>query len=176
MSDVNRRIVLASRPEGEPTPGNFQLETAPVPSIGPGQVLLRTRWLSLDPYMRGRMSAAKSYATPVEVGDVMEGGTVSEVVASENPDFSTGAFVEPITAWEPPHRLAFSVQSTPPPMDELSFREVTPPHLEGFFVSRRGEFRLEPLPAGIGHGAAAASTASASITSAASRNCGRGPA
>ena len=100
MSDVNRRIVLASRPEGEPTPGNFRLETAPVPSIGPGQVLLRTRWLSLDPYMRGRMSAAKSYATPVEVGDVMEGGTVSEVVASENPDFSTGAFVLSHSGWQ----------------------------------------------------------------------------
>ncbi|WP_046866088.1 NADP-dependent oxidoreductase [Microvirga massiliensis] len=100
MSDVNRRIVLASRPEGEPTPGNFRLETAPVPSIGPGQVLLRTRWLSLDPYMRGRMSAAKSYATPVEVGDVMEGGTVSEVVASENPDFSIGALVLSHSGWQ----------------------------------------------------------------------------
>jgi NADPH-dependent curcumin reductase CurA len=100
MSDVNRRIVLASRPEGEPTPGNFRLEMAPVPSIGPGQVLLRTRWLSLDPYMRGRMSAAKSYATPVEVGDVMEGGTVSEVAASENPDFSIGALVLSHSGWQ----------------------------------------------------------------------------
>ena len=83
---LNRRVVLASRPEGEPTPANFRLETAPVPQPGPGQVLLRTIWLSLDPYMRGRMSAARSYARPVEIGQVMEGGTVSEVVASRHPE------------------------------------------------------------------------------------------
>jgi NADPH-dependent curcumin reductase len=100
MNDVNRRIVLASRPEGEPTPENFRLETVPVPTIGPGQVLLRTRWLSLDPYMRGRMSAAKSYAKPVEIGDVMEAGTVSEIVASENPGFSVGDIVLSHSGWQ----------------------------------------------------------------------------
>jgi NADPH-dependent curcumin reductase CurA len=100
MNDVNRRIVLASRPEGEPTPENFRLETVPVPTIGPGQVLLRTHWLSLDPYMRGRMSAAKSYAKPVEIGDVMEAGTVSEIVASENPGFSVGDIVLSHSGWQ----------------------------------------------------------------------------
>ena len=69
MTDINRRIVLASRPHGEPQAGDFRLETVPVPEPGPGQVLLRTLWLSLDPYMRGRMSDAKSYAKPVEIGE-----------------------------------------------------------------------------------------------------------
>ena len=96
----NRRIVLASRPEGEPTRGNFRLETGPVPRPGPDQVLLRTLWLSLDPYMRGRMSAARSYAKPVEVGDVMVGGTVSEVIESHHPQFRAGDIVEGYTGWQ----------------------------------------------------------------------------
>ena len=79
-----QRIVLASRPVGEPKPENFRLEEVPVPTRGPGEVLLRTIWLSLDPYMRGRMSDAPSYAPPVQIGHVMEGGTVSEVVASKH--------------------------------------------------------------------------------------------
>jgi NADPH-dependent curcumin reductase CurA len=83
---MNRRIVLASRPHGEPRPENFRLEEVPVPQPGPGQVLLRTRWLSLDPYMRGRMSDAKSYAAPVEIGAPITAETVGEVVASNHPD------------------------------------------------------------------------------------------
>ena len=82
MTESAQRIVLASRPFGEPTLDNFRLEKHPVLQPGPGQMLLRTLWLSLDPYMRGRMSDAPSYAKPVGIGDVMEGGTVSEVVAS----------------------------------------------------------------------------------------------
>ena len=70
---------------GEPKPTDFRLESAPVPEPGPGQVLLRTLWLSLDPYMRGRMSDAKSYAKPVGIGEVMTGGTVGEVVRSNAP-------------------------------------------------------------------------------------------
>ena len=65
---INRRIVLAQRPQGEPTAADFRLEKEPVPAAGPGQLLLRTRYLSLDPYMRGRMSDAPSYAEPVAVG------------------------------------------------------------------------------------------------------------
>ncbi|ANY83833.1 NADP-dependent oxidoreductase (plasmid) [Microvirga ossetica] len=95
-----RRIVLAARPEGEPTPDHFRLETAPVPEPGPGQVLIRVLWLSLDPYMRGRMSAAKSYAKPVEIGEVMEGGTVGEVVASNHPDYAPGDFVLSHSGWQ----------------------------------------------------------------------------
>jgi NADPH-dependent curcumin reductase len=82
MTETAERIVLASRPVGEPTLGNFRLEEFPIPQPGPGQMQLRTLWLSLDPYMRGRMSDAPSYAKPVGIGEVMEGGTVSEVVAS----------------------------------------------------------------------------------------------
>src|SRR5207245_6998780 len=81
------RIVLASRPVGEPKPSDFRLEDCPVPTPGAGEVLLRTIWLSLDPYMRGRMSDGPSYAQPVPINGVMEGGTVSEVVASNNPSF-----------------------------------------------------------------------------------------
>ena len=72
-------FVLASRPVGEPKPTDFRLEEFPVPQPGAGQMLLRTKWLSLDPYMRGRMSDAPSYAKPVGIDEVMEGGTVSEV-------------------------------------------------------------------------------------------------
>jgi NADPH-dependent curcumin reductase CurA len=79
MTKIIHRIVLASRPIGEPTLDNFRSEELPVPQPEPGQMLLRTLWLSLDPYMRGRMSDAPSYAKPVGIGYVMEGGTVSEV-------------------------------------------------------------------------------------------------
>ena len=90
MTETAARIVLASRPVGEPTSDNFRLEEFPIQQPGPGQMLLRTLWLSLDPYMRGRMSDAPSYAKPVGIGDVMEGGTVSEVVASNVPRFVKG--------------------------------------------------------------------------------------
>lgn len=97
---ANRRIILARRPVGEPRPEDFRLEEVPPPAAGPGQVLLRTLWLSLDPYMRGRMSDAPSYAPPVELGAVMVGGTVSEVVESRAPGFAPGALVEGRTGWQ----------------------------------------------------------------------------
>src|SRR4051794_2915863 len=78
MSQPAKRVVLASRPVGEPKQTDFRIEEGAVPTPGEGQVLLRTIWLSLDPYMRGRMSDGPSYATPVPIGGVMEGGTVSE--------------------------------------------------------------------------------------------------
>jgi NADPH-dependent curcumin reductase CurA len=81
----NRQILLAARPLGEPTPDDFRLVEAEVPEPGPGQMLLRTVYLSLDPYMRGRMNAGPSYAKAVEVNEVMEGGTASEVVRSNLP-------------------------------------------------------------------------------------------
>ena len=106
----NRRIRLASRPHGEPTDENFLHDTVEVPSPGPGQVLLRTRYVSLDPYVRGRMSDAKSYAAPMEVGDVIVGGTVSEVVDSAAEGFSVGDTVLSYGGWqeyslEPAERL-----------------------------------------------------------------------
>ena len=97
---VNRRIVLASRPKGMPITDNFKLETVPVPQPGDGEVLLHTRFLSLDPYMRGRMNAGKSYAQGVELGEVMVGGTVSEVVSSRNPAFAKGDLVTAYSGWQ----------------------------------------------------------------------------
>lgn len=95
----NRRIVLASRPEGEPKPENFRLEIGPVPVPGAGQLLLRTLWLSLDPYMRGRMNATKSYAKAVEIGGVMEGGTVCVVESSNHDAYRPGDIVLASAGW-----------------------------------------------------------------------------
>ena len=100
MAETARRIVLAFRPVGEPKSSDFRLEEFPVPQPAPGEVLLRTKWLSLDPYMRGRMSDAPSYAKPVGIGEVMEGGTVSEVTASNNDRFARGDIVLGHTGWQ----------------------------------------------------------------------------
>ena len=100
MTQQNRRVVLASRPVGEPKDSDFRLESAAVPEPGPGQVLARTLWLSLDPYMRGRMSDAKSYAKPVGIGEVMTGGTVAEVERSNDPKFAPGDLVLGMGGWQ----------------------------------------------------------------------------
>lgn len=97
---MNHQIRLKSRPAGEPTLANFEAADGPVPEPGDGEVLRRTIYLSLDPYMRGRMSDAASYATPVKIGDVMGGHTVSQVVESRNPDFSKGEFVTGYDGWQ----------------------------------------------------------------------------
>ncbi len=97
---VNRQILLKSRPEGAPGLDNFQLTEGPIPAPGEGEVLMRTLYLSLDPYMRGRMSAAKSYAKPAAVGQPMVGGTVGEVVASRNPKFAVGDVVLGYGGWQ----------------------------------------------------------------------------
>ena len=96
----NRQIQLAARPVGAPTAADFKLVTTPVPSAGPGEVLLRTVYLSLDPYMRGRMSDAASYAEPVALGTPMVAGTVSRVEASNNPKFAVGDWVLAYTGWQ----------------------------------------------------------------------------
>ena len=96
----NVRIVLAARPRGEPTSADFRVEHVPLPVPGEGQVLLRNRYLSLDPYMRGRMNAGRSYAKPVEIGEVMDGGTVSEVIDSRHPGFRTGDMVLAHGGWQ----------------------------------------------------------------------------
>lgn len=97
---INRRWVLADRPEGDIDESAFRLEEVPVPEPGPGELLVHNIWLSVDPYMRGRMREAKSYAQPVPLGGVMEGGTVGEVVASNNPDFKVGDIVEERLGWQ----------------------------------------------------------------------------
>ena len=96
----NRRWVLASRPHGAPVAENFRLEEQPIPTPAEGQVLLRTVWLSLDPYMRGRMSDAPSYSPPVEIGAVMVGGTVSRVETSRHPDYKEGEWVLGYSGWQ----------------------------------------------------------------------------
>ena len=99
-ADINRQILLKTRPDGAPGLGNFELVQSPVPEPGDGEVLMRTRYLSLDPYMRGRMSAAKSYAKPAEVGEPMVGGTVGEIVKSRNARFAVGDIVTGFGGWQ----------------------------------------------------------------------------
>ncbi|GAA4011533.1 NADP-dependent oxidoreductase [Actimicrobium antarcticum] len=94
-----QKIVLASRPKGAVSADNFRLETAPVPTITDGQVLIRNHYLSLDPYMRGRMEDTKSYAAPQAIGEVMIGGTVGEVIDSKNTKFSVGDKVVGGSGW-----------------------------------------------------------------------------
>jgi len=96
----NQRIVLASRPEGWVTPQNFRLEKAAVPSAGEGEILVKNLWLSLDPYMRGRMSEQKSYVKGVDIGEVMVGQTAGEVVESRHPGFKAGDKVLTQTGWQ----------------------------------------------------------------------------
>ncbi|NWL17074.1 NADP-dependent oxidoreductase [Pseudoalteromonas sp. Scap03] len=100
MSTTSRQFTLASRPYGAPTNENFELKNVELPSLKDGEVLLRTIYLSLDPYMRGRMSDAKSYADPVEIGDVMVGATVCQVESSKNDKFSEGEWVLAYTGWQ----------------------------------------------------------------------------
>ena len=90
VEGVNRQVVLAARPVGYPQEQDFQLRDAPMPALGERQVLVRNLWLSLDPYMRGRISDAPSYTASVEIGDVMVGGAVGRVVASNSRDFAPG--------------------------------------------------------------------------------------
>lgn len=97
---INRRFILAERPKGEPTLATLKLETAALPVPGQGQMLLRTEYLSLDPYMRGRMSDAPSYAAPVALGAVMEGGTVAEVITSQVTGFAPGDWVLCANGWQ----------------------------------------------------------------------------
>jgi NADPH-dependent curcumin reductase CurA len=103
MSQINRQIQLASRPQGEATTDNFKLVELPVPSqaeLADGQVVVRHHFLSLDPYMRGRMNESKSYAQPQPLNEVMIGGTVGEVVASKHPKFAVGDKVLGMGGWQ----------------------------------------------------------------------------
>ncbi|TAM08338.1 MAG: NADP-dependent oxidoreductase [Pusillimonas sp.] len=97
---IQRAFVLNARPAGAPTIENFRLRENPLPTPADGELLLHTLYLSLDPYMRGRMSDAKSYATPVAIGDVMVGGTVSRVQTSKHPDFKEGDLVLGFSGWQ----------------------------------------------------------------------------
>ncbi|MCY2993568.1 MAG: NADP-dependent oxidoreductase, partial [Planctomycetota bacterium] len=97
---MNRQIVLAARPEGLPKPSDFQLVEVPVPKPNNGQFLVKTNFLSVDPYMRGRISEAKSYAEPVQINEVMVGGTVGTVVESRHPGYQAGDVVVGYWGWQ----------------------------------------------------------------------------
>lgn len=97
---MNHRIVLNSRPNGAPTPNDFRQESAPMPMPASGQVLLRTLYFSLDPYMRGRMSDAASYAAPVGIGEVMVGAAVARVEASQHAEYKEGDLVLGFPGWQ----------------------------------------------------------------------------
>ncbi|HTS76474.1 MAG TPA: NADP-dependent oxidoreductase [Bryobacteraceae bacterium] len=97
---TNRQFVLASRPNGMPSPENFKLVETPIPELKDGEILVRAMYLSVDPYMRGRISGMRSYAAPVEVGQVMVGGGVAKVVESKNPEFKPGDAVDIYMGWQ----------------------------------------------------------------------------
>ncbi len=100
MSTMNKQWHLVSRPSGEPTPANFKLVEVPLPEVTDRQVLVRNHFLSVDPYMRGRMNDSKSYVAPQPLNAVMEGGTVGEVVASKNEHFQVGDKVVGRGGWQ----------------------------------------------------------------------------
>ena len=93
-NELNRRWLLASYPAGMPSLENWTMDTQPVPDPESGQILVRARWLSVDPYMRGRMSPASSYAKGVGLGEVMQGGGVGEVMSSNHPAWKVGDIAE----------------------------------------------------------------------------------
>jgi NADPH:quinone reductase len=97
---MNRQVTLAARPEGFPEETDFALVESEIPSPGPGEVLVRAQWLSVDPYMRGRMSTARSYAKPTEVGEPMTGQVVGEVVESQDGRYATGDTVVGQLGWQ----------------------------------------------------------------------------
>ena len=99
-SEINRRIVLAERPAAYPEPKHFRVEEVPIPQPSEGEALVETIWLSLDPYMRGRMREGPSYATPVQIGEVMTGGVAGRVVESRTPDLAVGDIVDGSLGWQ----------------------------------------------------------------------------
>jgi NADPH-dependent curcumin reductase len=99
---TNPSWLLKRFPVGMPSPDNFALEDRPMPVARPGELLVRSLWLSVDPYMRGRISPAKNYAAGLKIGDLMRGGGVGEVVVSESPDFKAGDIVQADDfGWQP---------------------------------------------------------------------------
>jgi len=99
-TDKNRQITLAARPQGAPKKSDFRLVEKTIPTPGDGEVVLQSIYLSLDPYMRGRMNETKSYAKPVEIGEVMDGGVVAQVISSKNPEFEEGDIVFGYLGWQ----------------------------------------------------------------------------
>src|SRR5262249_59741204 len=124
-----KQIVLASRPKGLPTRENFRLQDVPMPALPPGGLLLRVLYLSLDPYMRGRMDDRKSYAKPVRLGEVMTGESVCEVIASDQAGYAVGDIVLAHTGWRTHAASAGAAlrQPYPPPAPPTTRRGVPAP-------------------------------------------------
>jgi hypothetical protein len=99
MSITSREVRLKSRPQGLPTAANFEIASVELPAPGPGEVQVRNSWMTVDPYMRGRMNDVKSYAPPFQLGEAMQGGAVGEVVASSDPAFKAGDAVQSFFGW-----------------------------------------------------------------------------
>ena len=118
---MNRRITLAARPEGEPEESNFALVEDEVPEPGAGEVLVRVLWVSVDPYQRGRMSQARSYAKSLELGDVITAQAVGEAVESRDPRFEPGDLVVGQLGWQE-HAVARagSLRKLPPGLEPPS--------------------------------------------------------
>ena len=120
-ASINRRFVLAKRPVGLPGEDAFRLEEADVPTPEDGEIVAKTLYLSLDPYMRGRMNDAPSYTPPLQLGDVITGGTVGEVIASRSPDFAEGDIVVSYGGWQEFFRLkAGEVRKVDPSIAPIS--------------------------------------------------------
>ena len=100
MPQVNNQITLAARPSGMPKPSDFKLVESSVPEAKAGEILVRMLYVSVDPYMRGRMNDVKSYAPPAQIGEVMGGGAVGQVVNSQSAQFEAGDFVEGFFGWQ----------------------------------------------------------------------------
>ena len=99
MSGSNKEFLLVSRPNGMPTDENFKLDASPIPNVNDGEVLVQTIYLSVDPYMRGRMSGVKTYTSPFELNEVLTGGVVGEIIESKNDEFQVGNIVEGRLNW-----------------------------------------------------------------------------
>src|ERR1700733_14829877 len=97
---LRRSVVLRRRPRGEPVADDFAIQEDPIPTPGPGEVVTRTIWLSIDPYMRGRLREEQTYAVAIQIGEVMTGETVGEVVASSHPGFVAGEIVVGARGWQ----------------------------------------------------------------------------
>jgi len=117
-ASLARQIVLAARPRGKPQLTDFRLEETEIPTPASGQLLLAVQYLSLDPYMRGRMDDRKSYATPVQLGDVMTGESVARVLASKHPDYAEGEIVVAVTGWRT-HALSDGISLYGTPLRKL---------------------------------------------------------
>ncbi|HEU5458113.1 MAG TPA: NADP-dependent oxidoreductase, partial [Terracidiphilus sp.] len=130
MPIQSREIRLASRPQQEPTPDNFAFATVEVPDPGPGEVLVRNLWMSVDPYMRGRMNEGKSYVPPFQIGKALEGGAVGRVIASQDEKMPVGTFVVSMYGWReafvaPRSSLQIVDASLAPPSAYLGILGIT---------------------------------------------------